>query len=209
MGDSTRRLKIWAILPVKPFNLAKSRLSEALSPAERQSLAENLYRHTLETLLKVPQLAGILVVSRDSKAISIARDHNVTSLQESRTPELNAILNDARAILYQQGAQGVMIIPADMPFLTVEAIAEVIDAAHYTNTVVIVPDHAHNGTNCLLIAPPEAIVLHYGPDSFAAHVRSAKEAGLTAYVREIPEMALDLDTPDDLATYRAPTFTSS
>jgi len=56
-------------------------------------------------------------------------------------------------------------------------------------------------------------------------VRSAKEAGLTAYVREIPEMALDLDTPDDLATYRArlgtrpqpagdvppaaPTFTSS
>ena len=40
--------------------------------------------------------------------------------------------------------------------------------------------------------------LHYGPGSFAAHAAEARRRGLGCVVIEDDELALDLDTADDL-----------
>jgi 2-phospho-L-lactate guanylyltransferase (CobY/MobA/RfbA family) len=48
--------------------------------------------------------------------------------------------------------------------------------------------------------PPTAIAAHFGPDSFRRHVEAAAEADLPLAVCERPELAFDLDAPDDILT---------
>ena len=69
--------------------------------------------------------------------------------------------------------------------------------------VAVIPDRHGTGTNGLLMAPPDAIGPAFGPDSCERHLDRAGRAGWTAVREELPSLALDLDTPDDLAELRA------
>ena len=40
-------MSIWAIIPARPLEEGKSRLAEALTPAERQRLNQRFFRQTL------------------------------------------------------------------------------------------------------------------------------------------------------------------
>ena len=69
--------------------------------------------------------------------------------------------------------------------------------------LVIVPDRHGTGTNALVLSPPDAIEPSFGPGSFARHVAAAEAAGVPHRVEEVPGLALDVDTPDDLAELAA------
>ena len=62
---------------------------------------------------------------------------------------------------------------------------------------MIVPDRRRSGTNALYLRPPSRIAPRFGRGSLAAH-RSAAGAG--GRVLAISHLALDVDTPADLAT---------
>ena len=79
-------MSIWAIIPVKPLTRAKSRLAEVLSPDERQRLSEMMFRRVLTAVKAAPQVAGALVISRDTRALAIARDQMASTVFSSRTP---------------------------------------------------------------------------------------------------------------------------
>ena len=66
--------------------------------------------------------------------------------------------------------------------------------------VVVVPDRHGTGTNALVLSPPDAIEPSFGPDSLARHVAAAEAAGVPSGSRRCPALALDVDTPDDLAS---------
>ena len=63
----------------------------------------------------------------------------------------------------------------------------------------IVPDRAAEGTNALLLSPPTALEPSFGEASYARHVRLARDARLSVAVVERDGLALDLDTPADVA----------
>jgi 2-phospho-L-lactate guanylyltransferase len=65
--------------------------------------------------------------------------------------------------------------------------------------VAIVPDRHGTGTNALLIAPPGSFAPSFGPGSLERHVQTARDAGLVQRVEAVPSLALDVDTPEDLA----------
>jgi 2-phospho-L-lactate guanylyltransferase len=68
--------------------------------------------------------------------------------------------------------------------------------------VVIAPDAAGEGTNALLLTPPDAIATCFGcADSFHRHRARAAAAGLAVSVHRAPALAFDLDTVDDLRVY--------
>jgi 2-phospho-L-lactate guanylyltransferase len=69
--------------------------------------------------------------------------------------------------------------------------------------VVIVPDRHGTGTNALVLSPPDAIEPSFGPGSLERHVAAAEAAGIPHRVEEIPGLALDVDTPGDLAELSA------
>ncbi|MCB0187871.1 MAG: hypothetical protein KDE31_26565, partial [Caldilineaceae bacterium] len=58
-------MKLWLIVPIKPFGEGKSRLAGVLPTSTRATLNHQLFRHVITQALASPILAGILVVSRD------------------------------------------------------------------------------------------------------------------------------------------------
>jgi 2-phospho-L-lactate guanylyltransferase len=195
-------MKTWVIMPVKPLLRAKSRLASVLSPAEREKLALGMFVHNLSLLRDIDEVAGTLVITRDTKALAIARDYNATTVQESGQPELNPALMRATEFLRTMGADAVMILPTDIPLLCEEDVQAIIQRGQYPATVVLTPDRNKDGTNAMLVNPPGAMVYTYGEDSFGRHKSQAELHGLQVVVYESTRLALDVDTPEDLELYR-------
>src|SRR5512134_1555831 len=164
-------MPIWAIVPVKPFREAKSRLATALSPDERAALSREFLAHTLQVLGQVRDIKGTLVVSRDSSALRLARRQGAYTVAESGTPELNLALARATDVSISFGADAVLILPSDLPLVMPEDVAALIGCCDGTGCVAIAPDRRREGTNALFIRPPRAIPYSFGPGSYERHVR--------------------------------------
>jgi 2-phospho-L-lactate guanylyltransferase len=197
-------MSVWAIIPVKPLARAKSRLAPAYSPAQRRAIAETLMRHVIGVARRAPQVKGVLVISRDSSALAIARLLGAQTVTEGEQSELNSALLRATRILTERGAASVLVLPADLPLITTDDIAAIVrlgDDLTEPRSVVIAPDAHEEGTNALFIRPPGLIAYGYGIDSFARHSAAARAAGAAVQVYRSGWVALDIDTPHDLERY--------
>jgi 2-phospho-L-lactate/phosphoenolpyruvate guanylyltransferase len=192
---------LWAVVPIKPLYRAKSRLAEVLSPEQRYQFAETMLRHLLTVLGKVPQITGTLVISRDTKALAIARDLGAKTIQESNPSDLNPALARATEVARVWGAGAVLILPADLPFITAEDVENLADLGVNAMSVVIAPDRAEDGTNAMLVRPAGLIPYSYGVASYERHVLAAKAAGADVKIYESDTLSLDIDIPSDLDEY--------
>ncbi len=192
-------MSTWVVLPVKPLSLAKSRLAEALSAEQRERFAEGSLKRVLGILKLVPQLNGILVISRDTKVLGIARDFGVKTVQESGQPALNPALMRATQLLQAWGAESVLVLPADLPLLETEDVIGVIRAAKkHEKVVVISTDRHRDGTNALFVRPPGLLTYDYGVGSFTRHKQQAESIGVPIVEVDSPNIQLDLDVPEDV-----------
>jgi 2-phospho-L-lactate guanylyltransferase len=194
-------MSTWAIIPVKPLNRAKSRLADVLSPEQRQQLAESMFRHVLETVRNVPQIIGTLVISRDSKALSIAREYEAKTVQETGTPELNSALTRATQVVASWGVESLLVLPADLPLLNSDDLMDMISMGRGFPSVVIATDQNRDGTNALFMRPPGIISYAYGPGSYQRHMDMARAAGVKAKTFFSEQLSLDIDVVGDLEMY--------
>ncbi|TFH38198.1 MAG: 2-phospho-L-lactate guanylyltransferase [Anaerolineales bacterium] len=195
-------MTFWAIVPVKPLRRAKSRLAGVLTDEERASLSQRLLQHTLDVLNEIPEIEHTLVVSRDSRALALARQQGARTLAERGAPELNRALVRATLVAKEYGAAGVLVLPADLPLLKMQDVLTLIHAAHDPPVVVLVPDRRGQGTNALLVCPSGLIEYDFGPDSFQRHQERAKAIGARLELCSNPSLELDLDLPEDLEYLR-------
>ena len=186
----------WALVPVKPLALAKSRLAGALLGPARRQLARDLLDHTLDVLLACP-LAGVAVVTRDPEVVALAGTRGALALPETAV-ELATLIDGALAALAARGADAVIVVLADLPELTTADVADMVDLGG-RHGVVLAPDATDEGTNALLLAPPGRMATCFGRHgSFGAHRERAAALGLDAAVLRSPSLAFDLDTVADL-----------
>jgi 2-phospho-L-lactate guanylyltransferase len=196
-------MSIWVIIPVKPLNRAKSRLAQVLSPEQRQQLAETMFRHVLQVVNKVPQIMGTMVVSRDGRALAIAREYGARTVQESGAPELNSALMRATQVVARWHANAVLILPADLPMISEVDVADMVEMGQDSlSTAVIATDDLEDGTNAMLIRPPGLFPYAYGQGSFNRHVELAQRAGADVRIYQSNRLALDIDVPQDLEAYQ-------
>jgi 2-phospho-L-lactate guanylyltransferase len=191
-------MTLWAIVPVKPLKRGKSRLAGVLGEDERTLLNFNMLSATLKTLAKVEEIDQVLVVSRDPSALALARDYNAKTVQEDGHPSLNLALKRAALAAKAYNADGIIILPADLPLLSPDDIKTFIELGKGTPIVVIAPDRRKEGTNALLMRPASAIPFIFGPGSFKKHLQAAEKAGIDSVVCELETFSLDLDLPEDL-----------
>jgi 2-phospho-L-lactate guanylyltransferase len=191
--------RIAAIIPVGALEGAKTRLGGALDAEERQDLAEQLLARTVTATLATERIADVLVVSPDREVLRRAADLGARTLRQ-RSRGLNAGLAEARGDVVAGGADTVLVLPIDLAFVTVGALAIVLDALPSSNVgrgVVLVTDRHGNGTNVLLLHPPHVIDFEFGPGSRSAH-REAATAADAAFVEVGGQLVFDIDTPADL-----------
>lgn len=206
-------MTIWALIPAKDPARAKSRLAPVRTPAERRDLSVRLLERTVRIAAATPGISHCVVVSASQELLSLARVPGAMPLAEDTVavsfepgaftggpPEqgLNAALQQGARFAQQRGATGVVIVPADLPLLTVEALDALLHALPDGPGVALAPDRHNSGTNALLVRPPLALPFLFGLDSLDRHRRAAAERGLRCAIVRHPAFALDLDTPDDL-----------
>lgn len=192
-------MALWAIVPVKPLRRGKSRLAKVISAEERADLNQYLLEHTIQVLSTIDEIEQILVISRDTEALSLARDLGARTVQEYGSPGLNTALTRAVEIAKSYGTCGILIIPADLPRLDAEDLKRILVHKKDPPVVVIAPDRKKEGTNALLVCPPDLIEFNYGPGSFEKHCQAALEADIRLEVCDLASLELDLDEPEDLA----------
>ena len=191
-------MTVWAIVPVKPLRRAKSRLASVLSKEDRLELSQRMLTHTLEILGEIPSIERTLVVSRDSRALALARKLGARTVTERGSPQLNRALVRATLVARRYNVSAVLVLPADLPLLTREDIESLIARGSDPPVVVIAPDRRRSGTNALLSSPPGLIEYAFGPQSFPRHLEHARVAGVRLEICELPSLALDVDMPEDL-----------
>jgi len=192
-------MTIWAIVPVKPLRLGKSRLSGVLSDEERAILNRMFLEQTLNIVRDTPVVSQILVISRDPAALAIAREFGARTILEDGNPNLNSALTRATMLARNYAIRGVLVLPADLPLLTKDDLLEFFTHVHKPPCVVITPDRHKNGTNALLMSPGGLIKYDFGPGSFERHCELAKSANARLEIVHNEHIELDLDTPEDLA----------
>ena len=191
-------IPVAAIIPVGTFAGAKSRLGETLDAEERQDLVERLLARTVAAALAVDGIADVVVVSPDRDVLRRAGELGARTLRQ-RSRGLNPGLAEARDDVSAGGAAAILVLPIDLPFITdraIEALLEPVASNDRPRQVVLVPDRHGQGTNALVLRPPDVIDFAFGPRSLAAHRAAAEAAGVV--VTELGgDLAIDLDTADD------------
>jgi 2-phospho-L-lactate guanylyltransferase len=169
-----------------------------LSENERTALNKKLLIHTVDTLTQLSELEQVLVVSRDSAALAVARMYGARTVLEDSASHLNIALERATAVATTYAARGILILPADLPNITPDDVRQLISVAEKGVSVVIAPDHHRTGTNALLVRPPGLLSYSFGENSFSRHMAQIKAKGLRHEVLDLPCLAQDVDYPEDL-----------
>ncbi len=189
------------LIPCKGLAAGKSRLAPVLDDAARAALCAGLLRQTLACALMLVPAAACRLVSSDRGAVALAADVGVSALRD-RGVGLNAALAEARSVLRRADREAaLLVLPIDLPRATAAALARLVATP---GEVVAAPDRHGRGTNALYLSPIAAglIEFRFGSGSFAAHRAAAESAGLRFAACADPDLAFDLDEPEDLAAWR-------
>jgi len=198
-----RDRKIYAVVPVKETWHAKQRLGPVLGATRRQQLALAMLEDVLAALARARELAGILVVTIDEAATLIAARHGARVVREGACAgHSGAVAAAARQLAGETHAM--LTLPGDVPLVEPDDIRALI-AAHGSAVAAsgggfqIVPSRDERGSNAVLCSPAEAVPLRFGDNSFLPHLWAAKHCGMNPCILRLPRVALDIDTPEDLA----------
>lgn len=197
-------MKATAIIPVKRFARAKQRLLEALDRPQRAAVVKAMLSDVLVSVSAAESVERLIVITGESRAERIAM-HRArrarTPIEVLRDPDDHghseaATLGIIRALAL--GSECTALLPGDCPLLDPGELDAALERMR-PGRVAVVPDRHGTGTNALLLAPADAIGPAFGPESMERHCDRATRAGYEVAVEGLESLALDLDTPEDLA----------
>jgi 2-phospho-L-lactate/phosphoenolpyruvate guanylyltransferase len=192
---------LWAVVPVKELDRAKMRLAPLLPPGVRRALMLAMLEDVLAALAATPGLAGIAVVTVEPAAAQLATDYAARVVETGARDGHTGAVSAAARLLAEEGASGMLTLPGDIPLVTPEEIASLIAAHRPALAFTIAPSRDERGSNAVICSPPDAVPLRFGEDSFFPHLRAAEALGIPPTVLHLPGIALDIDTPEDLAAF--------
>jgi 2-phospho-L-lactate/phosphoenolpyruvate guanylyltransferase len=192
---------VWACVPVKEFAGAKQRLAALLSPGQREILAETMLEDVLSALAGATLLAGILVNTVDPRAAALAERYGARVVTEGARDGHTGAVNGMARVLAAEPNAALLTVPADIPRVTAQEIDVVVASCPAAPSFTIVPAHDELGSNAVLCAPPFAVPLRFGDDSYFPHVQAARQQGIEPAIVRLPGIGLDIDHPVDLLAF--------
>lgn len=197
------RPPLWALVPVKNLQDAKQRLADVLSAGERRALFRAMLEDVLSVLCHCQGLAGVVLVTRDPEAGVLAARYGARVLEEQENRGHTAASSFGARALAEEGAAGMLQLPADIPLITSQDIDALLQAHASGPAVTLAPSRDERGSNAVACSPPDLLPLRFGDDSYFPHLDRARALGIEPGIVQRPGLALDVDTPDDLRAFLA------
>jgi 2-phospho-L-lactate guanylyltransferase len=178
-------------VPVKAFHLAKVRLADALSAAERVVLARDMATGVVRAARHLP----VYVVCDDPAVRAWAGEVGASVIWRPGAG-LNGAVNDGVAALTRAGVEQVVVAHADLP------LADDLSVVTGFDGVTLVPDRRDDGTNVACVPASAGFRFAYGAQSFTRHCAEATRLGLPLRVLRDEALGWDVDVPEDLVARR-------
>jgi 2-phospho-L-lactate guanylyltransferase len=186
------------LLPVKEFNNAKQRLAPAMDASSRAGLARAMLTDVLAALKRSRTPDRIVVFTAADEVIQMVEPFGFEIMVEKSVGGHSAAVN----LLLDKfccSSSSVFAIAGDLPNLASSEIDFALNAA--SEHVTLLPSRDWTGTNGVVFIPPARIAMEYGEGSFRRHLSKVSAAGLRSDVMDLPGIAFDIDTPQDLEAY--------
>jgi 2-phospho-L-lactate/phosphoenolpyruvate guanylyltransferase len=186
-----------AVVPVKRFAVAKSRLASGVDAARKPELVAAMVADVLEAIGAARSIERTIVVSQEPVAAELATQAGAELVDDFDDSGHVAAALAGIARAEALGASCVAILPGDCPLLDPRELDRMLTGVP-DPYVAVIPDRHGTGTNALVLAPPGAIEPSFGEGSRERHVAAARAAGIPYGVEELASLGLDLDTPADI-----------
>jgi 2-phospho-L-lactate/phosphoenolpyruvate guanylyltransferase len=190
-------MRATAVVPVKRFAVAKSRLAPGVEETRKPDLVAAMVADVLEAIGAARLVERTIVVSQEPRAAELAAAAGADLLSDFDDASHSAAALAGIAAAEAAGAGCVALIPGDCPLLDSRELDKMLTGVP-DSYVAVIPDRHGTGTNALVLAPPSAIEPSFGEGSRERHVAAARAAGIAYGVEELPSLGLDLDTPADI-----------
>jgi 2-phospho-L-lactate guanylyltransferase len=191
---------IWAIVPAKALDQAKTRLAPLLSQGERRALSLAMLREVLGALCHARNLDRVAVVTVDHTVQAVAKALGVEIIPEGRTGQ-NAALEDGLLYCREHGASALLVASADLPLLRPALVERLIERGMetgFSRKVLLAASRDGTGTNALFQRPPGVIPFLFGLSSLRLHQQTAIARDVHVGLIQERGWAFDVDTPADL-----------
>jgi 2-phospho-L-lactate guanylyltransferase len=177
------------VIPIRSFTDGKARLADVLEPATRAEIAHRM----ADTVADAAGTLHVVVVSSAPEVEEWATDRGLDVISDPGSLDAAAVAG--REHLREVGCHRAVVTHADLPHARTLAPL----ARNGTQPIVaLVPCHRDDGTNVLSVPVDVPFEFAYGPGSFRRHVAEAHRLGLGIRVVRAPDLAVDVDAPDDL-----------
>ena len=189
-------MKTSAIIPVKTFSKAKTRLN--LQPIYKERICRLMLQEVLNTISNCKLISKIVLVSKDESALKIGRQFNAIEIFDHESG-VNDAINLADQYLSDKKYDCSVIFPQDIPIMMPSDIDNLLGFVKHKKSVIIVPSRQFNGTNALVRCPAYIMDTRYDMGSYTFQMDAAKTKTKNISIALIRRMMLDIDDESDLA----------
>ena len=189
-------MKIAAIIPVKTFSNAKTRLR---LPTEKvEELCKIMLEEILQVLSTSSKIEKIILVTKEDKAIEMGKKFNTVTIIDEKEEGVNQAVSLTDKYLLENNFIASVVFPQDIPNIKTEDVDFILKHQLHPNFAIIVPSRKFDGTNALVRMPTDLMKTHYDDDSYRNHMLIAKEHTMNVAMVFVKRIMLDIDNQEDL-----------
>lgn len=195
MSAAVERALVGVVIPIRSFADAKARLAGDLPGATRGAFVQLLAERVVAAAGPLP----VVIVTQSFEVKVWAKEQGLTLVADSGGG-LSEAATLGRDFFAEQGFKRAIVAHGDLPF------CEEFSSLGFDQPptrVLLAPCHRADGTNICSVPTSAAFKFSYGPGSFNRHKAEVERLGLDLEVITRADLAFDVDTPEDLATYNA------
>ena len=187
-------MKTYAIIPVKSFSKAKTRLN--LPQIKRELLCKEMLEEVLRTLSECKSIDNIVIVSRDDSAIKLGKSFGAIQIFDDDLG-VNQAVDLADQHLSDLECDCSVIFPQDIPMMESSDVDSLLGFLKSSRSVMLVPSRQFNGTNAL-VRYFNSMKTQYDKGSYSYQLDAAKVVTQNISIALIRRIMLDIDDESDL-----------
>ena len=189
-------LRIGAIIPVKTFSRAKTRLN--LSQEKTEKICEAMLESVLQNVTRSEIIEKTVLVSKDEKALHMGKKFGALGIYDESEQGVNSAVLLADDYFSKEGFEATMVFPQDIPLIQPEDVQTLYQMRMSNRCVLVVPSRKFDGTNALFRTPTNVMETHYDEDSYKIHLNTAEKRDARSALVLIRRIMLDIDDQSDL-----------
>ena len=189
-------MKIAAIIPVKTFSNAKTRLD--LPKEKKEDLCRVMLEEILHTISISPQIEKTIIVTKENQALDIGKKFKTISITDDEEKNVNQAVALADKYLLENDFDASVVFPQDIPYIKTQDIDFILNYKIPPNFAIVVPSRRFDGTNALVRMPIDLMETHYDEDSYKIHMNIAKQHTRNVALVFSKRIMWDVDNMEDL-----------